>query len=255
MYEIIVRFLNPYTLLYLLMALAVGNLWRRRREGRGRLLLVTVPFVSLTLLWVPALVHLALGTLEWQYHALQQRPDDAEAIVVLAAGLLHAEETQARAELDADTWYRCLYAAQLYHQGKPCRVLVSGGKSDPDSADPACAVLMHDFLLERGVNAADLIVETDSRTTYENALNSARLLERHGIHKVALVVDAVDMFRALRCFRYQGIETIPSPCHYRTDHFEGSFFDFLPNPNTAANGQRVWHEWLGVAWYRLKGRI
>src|SRR5438552_7232562 len=37
MYEIIVRFLNPYTLPYLLMALAVGNLWRKRREGRSRL--------------------------------------------------------------------------------------------------------------------------------------------------------------------------------------------------------------------------
>jgi uncharacterized SAM-binding protein YcdF (DUF218 family) len=134
-------------------------------------------------------------------------------------------------------------------------VLVSGGKNDPDSSDAACAVLMHDFLVERGVSAADLIVETESRTTYENAVESARLLELHGIHKIVLVADAVDMFRAQRCFQKQGVEAIPAPCHYRADHLECSCFDFLPNPNTAANGRRVWHEWLGTAWYWLRGRI
>src|SRR5690349_7112093 len=98
MYEVVVKLLDPYALLYLLLALAVGNLWRRRGVTRRRLLLVTLPFAALTLLWVPAVVHLALGTLEWQYQPLRERPADAGAIVVLAAGLIHAEETQARAE-------------------------------------------------------------------------------------------------------------------------------------------------------------
>jgi uncharacterized SAM-binding protein YcdF (DUF218 family) len=157
--------------------------------------------------------------------------------------------------MDEDTLHRCLHAARLYREGPACPILVSGGKVDPESEGPACARVMASFLRRLGVRRRDLVLEDRSRNTYENARESARLLEERGLRKVVLVTDAVDMYRAERCFRKQGVEVVPAPCHYRATRFRLDLFTFLPSPGAARGFQRAWHEWLGTAWYRLHGRI
>jgi uncharacterized SAM-binding protein YcdF (DUF218 family) len=249
MYRWIVDLLQPYALAYLATGLAIANLWRKR-AGRPRwLALVTVAFLLLTALSMPAVGYLAVGSLEWRYPPLEQRPEDTEAIVVLAGG------TRGERELDEDTLRRCLHAAELYRQGRPCPVLVSGGKADPSSQVPACSRLMSDFLVQLGVSKQDLIVEDRSRTTYENAVECRRLLEQHRLAQVVLVTDAVDMYRTVRCFRKQGVAVVPSPCHYRARGWGWSVLGFLPNPNAARGVTRAWHEWLGMGWYWLRGRV
>jgi uncharacterized SAM-binding protein YcdF (DUF218 family) len=254
MYEFLVDFLQPYVLLHLLTGLAILNLWHRRCESRRRLALVSVAFVTLTAVSLPVVAYLALGTLEWQYEPVDQRPDGAGAIVVLACGVLPPSPNQERGELDADTVRRCRHAAALYHQGRPCPVVVSGGKVSAESLAPAAAPLMFDYLVELGVRPSDLIVEDRSRTTYENAVECCILLGEKGIEQPLLVADAVDLFRAERCFRKQGVAVIPSASNYRTSSFQWSLLAFLPSPGAVRACQRVWHEWLGTAWYALLGR-
>lgn len=255
MYRFIVTLLQPYSLVYVLTGLAILNLWRTRRRPTAGLLAVSFLFTLLTLLSVPAVSYGALGTLEWRYPPLESRPVDAQAIVVLAAGIRPPNKIRARAEMDQDTLYRCLHAAELYRQGKPCPMLLSGGKVDPDDPGPPAAEVMRDFLLQLGVIPSDLILETVSRTTYENAVESRRRLDALGLRRIVLVTDGVDIPRALRCFIKQGIETIPSGCHYRATQLDDSLFDWLPSPSAAHNIERVFHEWLGIVWYRLHGRI
>jgi uncharacterized SAM-binding protein YcdF (DUF218 family) len=214
-----------------------------------------VAFVGLTLVCTPAAAHLALGSLEWQYCPADEMPDDAQAIVVLSAGIRPPSGARAQAELDEDSLQRCLHAADLYRQRPTCTVVVSGGKVDADGPGPACAPVMRDFLVRLGVRASDIVVEDSSRTTYENAVECVKLLKQRRLDRVVLVTDAVDMFRALRCFRKQGLEPTPSPCHYHATAFEVSFFAFVPSLGAAGACQRAWHEWLGTAWYWLKGRI
>jgi len=114
---------------------------------------------------------------------------------------------------------------------------------------------MADFLLRQGVKESDLVLEESSRTTYENAVESTKLLKERGLRNAVLVTDAVDMFRAVRCFRGQGMELLPSPCHYRAARFETSFRQFVPNPGAVRSCHRVWHEWLGTLWYWVHGRL
>ena len=253
MYRFAVNLAQPYALLFLLSGLALVRLWRRR-EPRGRPVLLALSLAALVALSTPAFSHLALGSLEWQYPPAGPRPADADAIVVLSGGARAAEATGGEVELDEDSFHRCCHAARLYHQGKPCPVLVSGGKVDPEWDGPPFAELMGAFLVQLGVRESDLILETSSRTTYENAVESGKLLQRHGLRRVVLVTDAVDLYRAVRCFRKQGIDPVPSASFYRTGTFEWSLFSFLPSPGAARGCQRAWHEWCGVLWYRLQGR-
>jgi uncharacterized SAM-binding protein YcdF (DUF218 family) len=255
MYELLVEVLQPYALLHLLTGLAILRLWHRRKESRRRLILLSVAFITLTAVSIPAVAQLAVGTLEWQYKPLNHRPERAGAIVVLACGVLPPPPGGQRGDLDHDTVRRCRHAATLYHQGRPCLVVVSGGQVSPESPSPAGAPLMQDLLIELGVRPVDLIVEDRSRTTYENAVECCRILQEKGVERPLLVVDAVDLFRAERCFRKQGVEVIPSASDYWTERFEWSLLEFVPSPNAARACQRVWHEWLGSLWYALRGRI
>ena len=255
MYEFVVTLLQPFPLLYVSVGVATLNLWRKPREKRGRLIFLTLAFVGLTLVTTPAVAHLALGSLEWQYAPLDSMPKDVQAIVVLSAGVRPSSGARAEAELDEDSMQRCVYAAALYRQKPTCAVIVSGGKVNPQSDAPPCAEVMAAFLIQLGVKAGDIVQEDSSRSTYENAVQTSKLLKEREIQKAVLVVDAVDMFRALSCFRQQGFELEPAPCHYRATEFEMSFFEFVPNPGAAARCQRAWHEWVGTAWYWLHGRI
>ena len=254
MYRFLVDLLQPFLLLYLLTALALDNLWRKRRDKPGRLLLVTVPLAALAVACTPAVAYLALGSLEWHYPPQYDRPHDAEAIVVLGGSMLSPDEVRLRAELGEDSLYRCLHAVRLYHQGEPCPIVVSGGNVDPDTPGPALAEVMRDFLLEQGVAEADLLMEDQSRNTYENAAKTSPLLRRRGIDKIVLVTDATHLLRAPRCFRAQGFEVAPSGCRYRATRFEWSLFEFLPSPYAAQHIQRALHEWLGMTWYWLSGK-
>jgi len=253
--RLLVNLLDPFLILYLLTALALVNLWRKRAESRRRLLLVSVPFVGLTLVCTPAVSHLAVGTLEWWYPPSYTRPPEVEAIVVLSSEMRAPDESGLEAELGEESLYRCLHAAKLYRRGRPCPVLVSGGKVDPTTPGPTLAELMRDLLLELGVAEDDLILEDRSRNTYENALQSASLLREREIETVQLVADAVDLVRAELCFRKQGLKVVPSGCNYRATAWRWRLFGFLPSPGAAKCIERVTHEWLGIAWYRLRGRI
>jgi uncharacterized SAM-binding protein YcdF (DUF218 family) len=169
--------------------------------------------------------------------------------------MLPPDEVWDRAELADDTRLRCLYAAQLYRQGPACPVLVSGGKVDPDELGPAYAQVMAEFLQTQGVAAVDIIREDKSRTTYENAVQSAHELKQRGLGKIMLVVDAVDMLRAAGCFRKQGFEVTAAACHYRAKPFRFSLLSLVPNAGAVRNNERVWHEWAGAVWYWCWGRI
>ncbi len=256
MYFVITKIiLQPLSLLLLLVGAAVVNLWRKRRESRGRLLLLTIPFGVLVLTTLPAVIYPLLGTLEWRFPPLVNRPGDAEAIVVLAGGIKEPDKIRRQPELTEDTFYRCLHAAELYHQGKPCPVIVTGGVLDPKSTIPPVAPSMRDLLIRLGVAPSDLLVEARARTTYENAVETRKILETQGLRKVVLVTEAVHMFRSLRCFRKQGIETVPAACLHRATEFKVKLDSFVPSPWAIENLMAVLHEWLGVAWYWAGAKI
>src|SRR5216684_693941 len=100
--------LQPFTLLYLLVGFAILNLWRRRVETRRRLLWLTAAYGTLFVIGLPPVGYSAVGSLEWQYPPLRERPADAEAIVVLSSYVHAPDEGRLNPELDEDSYLRCL---------------------------------------------------------------------------------------------------------------------------------------------------
>jgi uncharacterized SAM-binding protein YcdF (DUF218 family) len=247
--------LQPLVLLWLTGLVLLASLWRRRQERRRRWALFTGVFLLLTIVCLPATNYLALGSLEWRYPPLGQRPEGIDAIVVLA-GASRPPEAQGLAALPAeDTLYRCLRAVEMYRQGPPCPVVVSGGQMTPNLPVPALARVMRDFLIGQGIPAEKVVEEDKSLSTYENAVRTARLLHQRGLQRVLLVTSGHHLERAVRCFRRQGIDVVPCGCQYRARDFGTSPARFLPDPTAAWGVAQALHEWLGLAWYGLCGRI
>ncbi len=182
-------------------------------------------------------------------------PTDRSAIVVLSGYVQEREGLASEIQLGEDAIYRCLTAIRLHRSADPCVVIVTGGKVYPSQPGPVVAVAMGDFLAEYGIERKWLVIEQDSRSTYENAVATARLLQQRNLHQVLLVTDAIHLPRAERCFRGQGIQVTPIGSRYRTAHFGWSVWSFLPSPTAIADIHAVTHEWLGLLWYSVNGRI
>ena len=82
-------------------------------------------------------------------------------------------------------------------------LLLSGGKG---GSVPSEAEAMRDLALAVCVAEARLVLETESRSTLENARCSARIMRARGWTKALVVTDAVHLPRALLAFRALGIE-------------------------------------------------
>jgi uncharacterized SAM-binding protein YcdF (DUF218 family) len=253
MYYVVAALLRPFALTFIVVAAGLVASWRRW-GGRRSLFVLTAAVILLTLLTLPVTSYLALGSLEWRYPPLEERPAGAAAVVVLSGSLRPDDGDEWRSAPGTDTLYRCLRAAEIY-RAAACPVIVSGGKVHAVDPAPPPADVMRDFLLTQGVRSEDLIVEDTSRTTHENAVETARLLSARGIRRIVLVTDAAHLRRAVGCFRKQGIDVVPCGCRYRAMGRNGGLIDFLPDASAAVGVEDAAHEWLGIVWYWLTDRI
>jgi uncharacterized SAM-binding protein YcdF (DUF218 family) len=181
---------------------------------------------------------------------------DADAIVVLSGRFYPPDPAQPEVLPGYDTYLRCHHAAVLFRQWKAAPVLVTTGavRSHGQVVDTAGA--MKQALVRDGVPESMIWTENQSRSTYENALHSSALLREKGIRRIALVTEAYHMTRASRAFERQGISVLPAPCAFRMTRFEGKWNDMLTiNPSNMIFNEEVFHEWLGLAWYRMSGKI
>jgi uncharacterized SAM-binding protein YcdF (DUF218 family) len=246
---------NPLPVLLSITALAVANLWRKRKESRRRLLAVTIPLAVLTVMSIPAVVHCARGGLEWQYPPIDRRPEGMEAIVVLASGLEPDEEHPGRATLDYHSRNRCRRAAELYRQGPSCPVIACGGPVETEASWPTRAAAMRDYLVELGVAPGDIVAEDKSQSTYENAVECQHVLASRGLQRIAVVTEASHLVRAVACFRKQGVVTEGCGCNYLSTPENTGRCVYWPHPHALERWQPICHEWCGLGWYWLTGRI
>jgi hypothetical protein len=160
-------------------------------------------------------------------------------------------EQQARDLHFLGTLQRLDYALFLHRKtGLP--IVVSGGSVKGDTTPLA---QLGGEWLQRQAGVTPMAVESGSRDTRENALNSAEALRARGIEKVLLVTHAYHMPRALLNARTAGIDAIPAPFGFESVppalQRPGELGDWLPKPGYLGRSYLILHEMLGLAWYRL----
>lgn len=237
-----------------LLLFALGWLaWRQRRLRGPEPWIVRAALLALFLYsWLPCST-LLMGLLE---RRAPQRPaanPGAEAMVVLAGGLLRNEPGEPGVLPDVSTNVRCRHAAWLYYHGWRMPVIPSGGPAGPGYS---FAGVMADLLQKEGLPAANIWQEDRSTSTYDSARFTAQMLQAKGIRHILLVTEAYHMPRAIRLFRHAGLQVTAAPCAYRTREFEGAWADWLLlGPKSMTMNEQFLHESLATLWAWASGRM
>jgi uncharacterized SAM-binding protein YcdF (DUF218 family) len=104
-----------------------------------------------------------------------------------------------------------------------------------------------------GGDPARIDMQSQSRTTFEDALFSAALLKPKPSEKWLLVTSAMHMPRAVGCFRVAGFQLEPYPVDSFTGGLSGPFL-FNIGSSALFQFDRAVKEWIGLIAYRLMGK-
>jgi len=152
-----------------------------------------------------------------------------DILIVLAAA---ADDANG---ISYSSYWRARMAALAWQSGGFKTIVITGGGGP--------GIL--DFLVAEGVPRDAIIAEWQSKSTRENAINTARLV--HGIQgKKVLLTSDFHMYRALRVFRKVGIQVTPMAVPdvlHSTEHWNGRFPGF----------ETMLIETAKIAYYELRG--
>ncbi|MBC7923462.1 MAG: YdcF family protein [Ferruginibacter sp.] len=150
---------------------------------------------------------------------------------------------------------RITHALHLYKLGKVRKILISGGSGLLTGRGGSESDELASFLRLCGVPERDVVVETRSRNTRENALFSAQLLRRHFPNqRYLLVTSAFHLRRAAGCFRQAGVRADGFSADFQTA--ERTFTPdrwLIPSEGAFGKWSLLLHEMTGYAVYKLMG--
>ncbi len=243
---------NPLSLTALL--LLAGFLLALAGYGRLTAAATGLALLILVLSGWTTLGAVLLHPLEDRFARPPDLPDRVDGIVVLGGGFEGGvNRVRGGYELNssADRFVETAILARRYPQAK---VVVSGGTGALFLKGEADAETAPRLLEALGIDGDRLVLESQSRDTYENAVYSKRLAEPQDGETWLLVTSAFHMPRSVGLFREAGFPVVPWPADYRTAGDEGfslardNAFDSLQNTAVAMR------EWIGLIAYRLTGR-
>lgn len=154
----------------------------------------------------------------------------------------------------ADRFYQAL---ELYDKGIVKNILITGAHGIVIGDYPSEAQLIKKAYLHAGVKEEDIIIETESRNTYENALYTKKIIEKENLDgPFILITSAFHMRRSAGCFEKQGIKADYYPVHFITSDTKYTLDRIIiPSSYALLNWRILIHESIGLVSYKILGRI
>ncbi|MCF8452595.1 MAG: YdcF family protein [Pedobacter sp.] len=141
-----------------------------------------------------------------------------------------------------------------YRKGRIKTIIISGGSGSLVD-DTRESVLAKSFLTENcNVPDSVVIIDTVSRNTYENAVESKKIMNAAGLRTAIMITSAWHMRRAEGCFKKVGLEVDIHPVDGMY-HGQGSTPSdlFIPHTRNIVRWENLMHEIAGIIIYKLQG--
>jgi uncharacterized SAM-binding protein YcdF (DUF218 family) len=235
--------------LLLAMALWLPHRWRRASTALSWSALIVLLLQG----WEP-LPDALLRRLEQQYPAPARIDLQRYAGVVVLGGATDSSyvwEGHTQPALNGAP-ERMTAALPLLQQAPRLKLLFTGGEGKLIAKGLTEAERARRFYASMGVDPKRLLLESASRTTYENAVLSAQLPGVDKTQPWLLLTSAWHMPRSMATFQKAGWNVTPWPADYRAG-LETPWMQY-----SLVQGAEKWrtalHEILGLWVYRLSGR-
>lgn len=246
--KLISALLMPLPLSLFLLLLGCMLLWRGSiRWARG---LITVAVMLLLVASCTAVSDLSLLPLEEAYPKWDGVGHGLAYVVVMGASQSDAPRLPLTNQPNTAAVYRLIEGIAVYRANPGSKLILSGG---PGEREPH-AVLMSKVAMRLGVPSSDIRLQTVSRDTEQEAtLIAPMVMDR----PFAVVTSAAHMSRTILCFERVGLHPVPVPTHFLDrENPHPNWRDFaLPNTDSLARSEFALHEYLGLAWMKLKALV
>jgi len=238
-------FLLPPTLIFLLLIISFVLITLKKKWG-NKLLLVAIIFYYI--LSISPISNSLLKGLENKYAIVEVIPAEVKHVVVLGGGTRNSFSLlPPTSRLAPSSTARVLEGIRLYNQINDCYLILSGGGWRFFSPKEKSCTQMKNLALLFGVDEEKIILESNSRDTYEEAKEIKKIL---GIKPFLLVTSSYHMPRSFYIFKKLGLNAIATPCDFRAQgKNKYNFFAFLPN--NLGNSTTAIKEYFGILFYRF----
>ncbi len=241
----------PGNLLVILLVIGLILMWTPwRRAGR---ILVSIAAGFLVGIAVIPWSAVLLTPLENRFSQPLDLPREIAGVIVLGGSAslwLSLARNQAVLNDNAERLTNFAALADRY-RGSP--LVFTGGSGALIAGSDREADIAKKMLGEIGLDTSRVIFERESRNTWENAVNTLKLVPRQTRLKWLLITSARHVPRAMGAFRQAGWNVMAYPVDYRTS---GNIsirprFNFFAGLIGLRDGL---HEWVGLVVYRMLGR-
>ncbi|MDB5261693.1 MAG: hypothetical protein JWQ14_974 [Adhaeribacter sp.] len=149
---------------------------------------------------------------------------------------------------------RLLHTVMLYKKGYLNKILVTGGSGSLRKIYASEAEEVKSLLLLSGVPSADIILEAESRNTYENARFTKKVLSNYpDLKRLIIITSAFHMRRSSACFTKAGIPHAIFPTDFDSTDRLWRFENLIPAESALADWHKLFHEISGFIIYKLMG--
>lgn len=243
---------QPLGLTLVLLAIAVLALvigWRRLGLSSAILALLVL-FVSG---WT-SIGAMAIAKLEDRFERPNPAPTEVAGIIVLG-GFFEGGVNLARGGHELNTsGDRIVEAAILARRYPDARVVVTGGGGTLVTDGEADGVTAPRLLEALGIERSRIVLEDQSRDTYENAVLTRDLVKPQPNETWLLVTSAFHMPRSVLLFRKAGFNVVAWPSDYRSSGQDTLGFTRHNVIHTVQTSGVAMREWIGLVAYWLTGR-
>lgn len=226
----------------------------RKRWPKVALTSFILGVAGLYIMSLPITVEYAARALETEIPLTQaQWPSlnqQADAIVILGGGREVNDPAWQGDQPSLMAMQRLRYGARLA-KATNLPVLVSGGLHF--GQPPSEAQIMADSLAE-DFDITARWLEGESRTTWENALYTAKILQAEGIQRVLLVTDAWHMPRSRWSYEQLGFSVTSAPVGFLSGANSRPLNGWMPESKALWQNTALLNEAIGALLYRLSYR-
>ena len=197
---------------------------------------------------------------QWLFYPLETRfqtnpplPESVDGILCLSGGE-DANRSSLWQQVEVgDSAERLIYLLVLAKRYPQAKLVFTGGSGSIFDQSSRGAMVAKRLYHDLGLDPSRLILESESRNTYENALYSKALVEPQAGETWILVTTAWHMPRSVGVFRKLGWSVLPYPVDHWTSPGEllKMEFDLSGHLQDLQFGAK---EWVGLLAYYVTGK-
>ena len=251
--------ISPVSLIIGISLIGLLLLFFTKRQRTGKIF-VSIGLFLMLLFSYGAMPNYLLSSLEGKYDPYYgQRSNTSfeskgvqqmKFVVVLGGGNISDPELPVTSQIGGDSLVRLVEGIRIYQKYSHIKLILSGGRG---FGPTPCAEVMAHVAKELGVDENDIILESQSKDTKDEAQLIKSLVKND---QFILVTSASHMPRSMALFKKQGMNPIPAPTGHLAIRKEGlSPSSFFPGADNLLKAERIFHEYLGIVWAKLRGQI